>query len=445
MAHRVIMPKAGMAMETGTVVRWLKAVGDRVATGEAILEIETDKVVMEVEAEASGTLLAILHDEGDEVPVTEVIGFIGEPGELIGEPLPTEFSAPARGLRPAAAQEAEPRPKTAPEPVVKHSARPDGAARTGASSGAADVSPSSAVVRATPAARRKAMVLGVALPTVHPTGPAGEVRSADVERAAGSRPAAGAARDEAPPQESLAPEAQGSPTGAAAPLDFVVGSREPLRPIRRAIVRAMTTSQQVPQYTLYAEADVAAVVRRREGRGPGQPPPTVTSFVVQAVALAYRDVPEAAVIYGEDELIRIDDPGIGLAVSVPGGILVPVIRGAGSMKLDELDRVVRELGASARSGTIAGTGTDDGPVVTTVSNLGMFGVHHFAPMLTPPQSTALGVGTIRTVPAITDGALVERPVISLGLTADHRAVDGAEAARLLQAVVRRLEGRADGA
>ena len=369
MAFAVIMPKTGMTMETGTIIHWLKQEGDPVAVGEPLLEIETDKVAMEIEAEAAGVLLRIIRGDGDEVPVTETIGYIG----AAGEDLP---SAKTAGVVPA------------PAP---------GASATAGVADSASGSPITDRVRATPSARRLAGELGVPLQGVLPSGPIGEVTAGDVRRAAGSS----------------------------------AGLRRPLTSMRRAIAAAVTLSQQIPQFTTHADACA-------DGLRPG-----ITSLIVRALALALRETPEMAIVLDGDEIVEVPDAAIGIAVSVPGGIVVPVIRGAAELSVAEVDAEVRQLVEHARGGVPgthqASAGSDGPAVVTTISNLGMYGVSHFAPMLTPPQSSALGVGAVRSVPALVGGVLVERQRLDLALTVDHRIIDGAEAARFLGSVVEHLE------
>jgi len=401
MAFAVIMPKAGMAMETGTIIRWLKQEGDAVAVGEPLLEIETDKVSMEVEAEADGVLLRIIRGDGEEVPVTETIGYIGEVGETMAEVL---REAPAAEAEPASGQEpVSPAPRAdVPGGVAKREAV--GSGLPGAVSPARANADARGKIRATPAARRLAGELGVALNSVSPTGRRGEVTADDVRRAAvGSAP----------------------------------GTRRPLTSMRRAIALAMRLSQQIPQFSVYADACVDGLLDQRDetvDRDSGRP--GITALVVRALALALREAPEMAIVLDGDEVVDRVDPGIGVAVSVPGGIVVPVVRGTAELSAVETGAEVRRLVDLARGGA---AGPDGSIAVTTVSNLGMYGVSHFAPMLTPPQSSALGVGAVRSVPALVDGALVEQKMLSLSLTVDHRIIDGAEAARFLQTVIRRLE------
>ena len=433
MAFAVIMPKAGMAMETGTIIRWLKKEGDAVAAGEPLLEIETDKVAMEVEAEADGILLLIVRGDGDEVPVTETIGYIGEEGESMAE-LPRE--TPAAKTKPASGEEPQ-------FPAPKASA-PDTAERvTAASESVSPAPPARAntnargTVRATPAARRVAAEHGISLAAVRPSGRSGEVIGSDLLAMIGDDCRGGGqatpAPDLSPPQAPAA-----SNLGPAAGIGDPADRREPLSPMRRAIAATMTRSARIPRYTLHADAYVddlfaaRADMEKKRGIRPG-----LTPTIVKALGLALADVPEFAAFIDGDSLVHPSSLGIGLAVSVPGGIVVPVMKRVSEMTMEELAGEFRRLVAGAQAGQLAAH--DLRGAVTTVSNLGAYGITQFTPMITPPQSSVLGVSAIRSVPVMVDGVLTERRVLGLDLTVDHRVTDGAEAAAFMQTIVRRLE------
>jgi pyruvate dehydrogenase E2 component (dihydrolipoyllysine-residue acetyltransferase) len=424
-AFAIIMPKAGMAMETGTIVGWLKKEGETVLVGEPILEIETDKVVMEVEAEFAGVLLKITHGEGDEVPVTATIGYIGEAGESIAE-LPRETPAPGTtsasvapvrsdadhpsGHRGAPAQPQQPQ-QPAPQTPPGHPGR----------SGTQVFTSARGRVAATPAARRQAAEAGIPLDQLHPSGDAGQVRLRDV------------------PSTPPAPEGGvREPAGFAPSVQSPPGRREPLSAMRRAIADAMTRSQRIPQYTLHADVGLDRVLTFRarfeeiHGDRPG-----LTTIIVKALGLALADAPGIAACIDGESLVHPDRLGIGIAVSVPGGIVVPVIHRVAEMTIGELDDEVRRLVERAQAGQLSAVDLQD--AVTTVSNLGAFGVTRFTPMITPPQSSVLGVSAVRTVPAIVGDAVIGQSVLGLDLTVDHRVTDGADAARFIQTVVRRLE------
>ena len=409
MAYAVIMPKAGMAMERGTIIRWLKAEGDAVAVGEPLLEIETDKVAMEVEAEAAGVLLRITRGEGEEVPVTETIGYIGAAGETVPQ------DDEARGTPSVSPK----RPASPPPAVSSDTAAQD--ARAEVPEGRAD---GRKRVPATPVARRLAEAHGIRLDRIRPSGARGQVMKRDVLAAVEASAPGGTA--------TAGPDSPGFDPSAAR------GRREPLTAMRRAIADAMGRSALVPQFTLHADALVdrlnafRADVERDLGVRPG-----ITTCVVKALALALQKMPAIAAFLDGCELLHPELHGIGVAVSVPGGIVVQVIRDATAVSLLDLDAQVRRLAERARAGQLAAAELTG--AVTTVSNLGAYGVSRFTPMITPPQSSVLGVSAVRGVPAVVDGVLAERRQLGLDLTVDHRVTDGAEAATFLQQVVRMLQ------
>jgi pyruvate dehydrogenase E2 component (dihydrolipoamide acetyltransferase) len=400
MATDVKLPRLGQGMESGTIVRWLKAEGDKVEKGEPLFEVDTDKATQEVEAEASGVLLQITVAEG-EVPVGQTIATIGEPGETVSTEAPPAPAAP----EPAAP---EPEPVEPPEPPA-----PATELRT-ASNGAPEEA--GGRVKASPLARRIARERGVDLSSVTGTGPDGRVVAEDVERAAVAPPAAAAAPAIAPPGE----------------VESI-----PLTSIRRTIARRLTEAWQVPVFQLTVSADMTRanelIARSRERDIPA----TVTDLIVRVCASALQRHPDVNVQFAGDALHRFPSANIGLAVAAPQGLVVPVIHSAERLSLAEIAARRAEIVDLARSNGLKLPNLEGGTF--TISNLGMFGVEQFIAVLNPPQAAILAVGATVERPVAVDGQVVVRPMMTVTLTVDHRAVDGAPAADFLRSVKSFLE------
>jgi pyruvate dehydrogenase E2 component (dihydrolipoamide acetyltransferase) len=456
MAYRVFMPKAGMAMEEGRILRWFKQEGDPVAKGEPLLEIETDKVSMEVEAQESGVLLKILRGEGEVVPVTETIGYIGEKGEPVVE----------EGTRP---------PSVPPYGVTggpKDSLPEQGL--TGFRAGATTsvrVEPA-----ATPKARRLASQAGLDLRSISATGRQGEILARDVESAIVSTEDA----VQAPPAEisaratSLAARiaaiegvdlasVQGSgPGGRILRSDVLLekqrsqasgrepslraGQKElpaskPISRMRKIIAERMLASyQHIPMVTLDAKADVTELVSLRKTmneRGEGEI--SLTALVVKACAIALKRHPNVNVRLsdGGDEILFYREVHIGVAIALEDGLIVPVVRHAESLSLSEISATIRDLSSRARKGRVAPDELSGGTF--TVSNLGMYGITSFNPIIIQPQSAVLGICSIEPVLVLSGERVEQRKVMGLSLTVDHRLIDGVPGALFLRTVRELLE------
>ncbi len=407
MPSSVIMPKTGMAMEEGRIVRWMKKPGDAVKTGEAVAEIETDKSTMDLEAEADGVILAIVHGDGETVPVSRVIAWIGAPGE----PVPAQ-AAPA----PVAAARATVGPTPAAAPTAP------AAAMSPAAGGG---------VPATPAARRAAREKGLDLAQVAPSGKHGEIREADVLRAAATARAGSAPR--------AAPVPPSAPTLPVVPA--AGDTRVPLSSIQKVTGRRMLQSHlEIPPVTIQGKADVTEMLSMRERINAGagaDAKVTVNDMVLRAVARALAANPRVnSVLDGSDVVCRkaID---IGLAVATPQGLVVPVVRGADTLPLAALAARTRELAARAREKKLSQADFEGGTF--TVSNVGMYGVTAFTPIINQPQAAILGVCAIEEELHLVAGAVAARKVLGLSLTFDHRILDGAEASVFLKGLKDVLE------
>ncbi|HEV8344501.1 MAG TPA: dihydrolipoamide acetyltransferase family protein [Candidatus Binatia bacterium] len=389
MATDVIMPALGVAQEKGTLVNWLKAEGDSVVKGEPLMEVETDKARVEIEAPASGILAHMSAAPGDEVPVGQRIALILTPGEPSGKksqakPTPT----PAKS-------------KEAPKPLVQEP-------RT-------ETPPVAGRIAASPAARRIAKERKMDLAALKGTGPQGSIVAEDVLRASETQPAAAAA----PPQ---------------------LRETIQLSAIRRIVGERMSKSKQTaPHFYISMDMDMTEVERqRRERKERGEKEiPSINDFIVYATARVLRDFPSLNAAYTDQGLELFSDINIGMAVALEDGLIVPVIRNADRLSLDQLAQKSRELVEKAQKKKLFPLDYEGGTF--TVSNLGMFGVDNFVAIINPPQAAILAVGQVapRVVP---DGQKVAiRSMMTMTLSADHRMTDGAIAAKFLGGVKKLLE------
>jgi pyruvate dehydrogenase E2 component (dihydrolipoamide acetyltransferase) len=385
-------------MESGTIVRWLKAEGDSVEKGEPLYELDTEKVTQEVEAEASGVLLKIAVAEG-EVEVGHTVAVIGEQGEDVSS------LASSNGGEEAQAPEAE---RVAESPKVEEAPAPEPA---GNGQSPAAQSREGGRVKASPLARRIARERGVDLAQVRGTGPEGRIVAEDVERA------------------EHAPVA--APGPAAAPV--VTGEVEeiPLTSIRKTIARRLTEAWQAPVFQLRVSADMtqANELRQRLVDSGLDPKPTVSDILTKLVAVALLRHPELNAHFTGESIRRFPTANVGLAVAAPQGLVVPVIRSAERLTLAEIAQARSELVSRARENKLRREDLEDGTF--TISNLGMFAIEEFTAVLNPPQAAIIAVGAADPRPVAIDDDFEIRPMMSMTLTCDHRAVDGADGAKFL--------------
>jgi pyruvate dehydrogenase E2 component (dihydrolipoamide acetyltransferase) len=411
----VPMPKLSMTMEEGELIAWVKKEGDQVRAGDVLCEVNSDKVEMEVESPADGTLVRYAAAEGDVVPVGAPIatlateaedllgGLLGPPGGADGAPAPAP-EAPATTAETAAAVEeaaAPPAPPTGPRRVV-------------------------------PAARRRAAELKVDLAAVTGTGPDGLIRVGDVEAAAAPAEAVQAAPAAVAP---VAPEASAAAVGAAVGEGDV--EEVPLSAMRRTVARRLTESMQsTPHFYLTITVDAEALFGfRAELNGQLQAggedlKVSVNDLIVKACAGLLRTNPDLNVSWGGDKLLRHRRVHVGIAVALEGGLIVPVIRDADSKSLTTVAREARELIGRAREGKLAAAELTGGTF--TVSNLGMFGIDQFTAVINPPEAAILAVGAAQAEPVAVDGKVEVHRRMRLTLSIDHRALDGATGAGFLQ-------------
>ena len=397
MADEVKLPRLGQGMESGTIVKWLKHEGDRVEKGEPLYELDTDKVTQEVEADYSGVLLKIAVEEG-EVPVGGTIAVIGEEGEEapeIEEPVPAPATAAPEA--PAAEEVAEVRPQAVQQ---------DGGR-----------------VKASPLARRIARERGIELAALSGTGPEGRIVAEDVERAGA--------------QSGVAP----APAAAAPPPPSGEVEVEPLSSLRRTVARRLTEAWEAPAFQISMSADMTRAqelhARLAELAGEGSPKPTLTDILTKACAAALMRHRAVNARFTGDAIERHPSADVGIAVAIPDGLVVPVIRGAERRTIAEIAAARADLVTRARDGKLRQEDLDGGTF--TISNLGMFGVEQFVAVLNPPQAAILAVGAVEERAVPRDGEVVARPLMTMTLTCDHRALDGATAADFLRTVKAFLE------
>ena len=378
LATPIIMPKMGMTQEEGTLLQWYKKEGERVAKGEPLFEVMTDKVTMDIEAPAAGILRAVKVQPNEVVPVTQVIAYIAAPDEEfeeVAEPAPLSKEAPVVQV-----------PSAAPTPRETEAVR--------------QVAPGKPVrLRATPAARRLAREHGLDLAEVEERGTDGRIHIRQVE-------------------ETLQKRKQ-----AAVPEIPVSGREVPLSPLRRTVAKRMQRSaQEAPHIALTVEVDMTVAARARQDC-------SYTAFIVYAVARTLRQHPFVNATLSGDVVHLFDEVNVGVAIATPDGLIVPTVKHADARSLHDIDSEINNLAQRAREGRLTLDDVTGGTF--TVSNLGMFGIDEFHAIINPPQSAILAVSSIVRKPAVVGDEIVIRPVMKMTLSADHRVLDGASAAEFL--------------
>ena len=411
MATEVKLPRVGQGMESGTVVRWLKQEGERVEKGEPLYELDTEKVTQEVEAEASGVLLKIAVQEG-EVPVGQTVAVIGEEGEDV----------------PQAEEAEETEVDETPQEEGSRAPERDAEREQGAKASAARESSEQVTevreperngrVKASPLARRIARERGIDLAQLRGTGPEGRIVAEDVERA-----------------EMAPAEAPAAPAATPGEVEVV-----PLTSIRKTIARRLTEAWQAPVFQISMSADMSRSLALREQLvelAKAGPKPTISDVLTKIAASALMRHRRLNAEFAGEEVRIHPSANVGMAVATDRGLVVPVIRGAERLSIQEIAAVRVELVDRARGGKLQQSDLEGGTF--TISNLGMFGVEQFVAVLNPPQVAILAVGAVEEKAVVRDGEITTRPTMSLTLTCDHRAVDGADAADFLRTVRSMLE------
>ncbi len=464
MATEIIMPSASASMTEGVLMRWLKQDGETIAKGEILAEVETDKAVLELEAEADGILKTFVAD-GDTIKVGAPMGALLAPGETL-EAAPAGAAAgtttaaiastpvgstgghfpggvpaaPAAGAGSTAAAAAAATPAAADTPAAARTEQAGGDTR----------------IFASPLARRLAQLHGIDLATIRGSGPQGRIVKRDIEAAMGARQSAGhpaavpataaapaGAPQSAASQSAASQSATPQPTAARAGTPLAAASGYELIPhssMRRVIAQRLSESkQQVPHFYLSIDCRLDALLALRQQLNGSLPDVklSVNDFIIKAVAAAMKRVPAANVSWSDEGLRRYRDVDVSVAVATPGGLITPVIRQADTKSVGAISSEMKALAERARQSKLTPDEYQGGGF--TISNLGMYGIRDFAAIINPPQACILAVGAAGKRPVVEGDAIIPATVMSCTLSVDHRAVDGAVGAEFLGAFKALLE------
>jgi len=441
MAVEVILPKVDMDMATGQISRWFFKEGDTVKQGDVLFEIETDKASMEIDAPASGILRNVTGKEGVDIPVGQPVAWIYAEGEDAGAaPAAAPAAVPAAEAKTEKPQSSSPQSSSQDRPAQTAPAVQDTPAQAGA-------------VRATPLARRLAREAGLDLSAISGSGPQGRVVKADVEAAvagggakAAAAPSAG--REAAP---AAAPAVKAMSDDAVLKL-FEEGSYElvPHDNMRRTIARRLVEAKStVPHFYLTVDCELDALLALRKQLNDAAPVKktekgeeaayklSVNDLIIKALALALKEVPDANVSWTEGAMVKHRHADVGVAVSIPGGLITPIVRKAEEKSLSSISNEMKDLASRARNRKLKPEEYQGG--TTAVSNLGMFGIKDFAAVINPPHATILAIGAGEQRAVVKGGEVKVATVMSVTLSTDHRAVDGALGAELIGAFRRLIE------
>lgn len=408
----ITMPKMGFDMTEGTIVRWIKKVGDHVNKGEAVAEIETDKVTIEIESFVSGTIAEIVTPEGSRVPVGGVIARTGSAGGATATPVVAPVATPAVAAPVA--------PAATPVAAV---------APSGATGGA---------VKASPIAKRMAREHGLDLAAIPGSGPQGRVVRDDVTAALADRPA----QPSAPVRAPVAATAP-APATPALPSAAAGSTVVPLSNMRRTITRRLTQSwQTAPHFYITMDVDMGAALALRKQINaplPKEQQISINDMIVKACGVALAAYPNLNASFVEEGIQLNPSVNVSIAVALDSGLVAPVVTNADSRSLSGISREAKHLIALARDGKLGGEHLQGGTF--TVSNLGMYGVTEFDAIITPPQCAILAVGAVRRVPVFKGDSdeVIAANLCAITVSADHRITDGAEAAKFVGEIKRLLE------
>ncbi|MFE4523740.1 dihydrolipoamide acetyltransferase family protein [Cytobacillus firmus] len=402
MSVEVVMPKLGMAMKEGTVSIWNKQVGDQVGKGEPIASVSSEKIEIDVESPAEGTLLEIAVPEGEGVPPGAVICYIGKPGEKIA---------------PVSASVQTQEPKGDAESPVKETPEKSKPVKNGGDR-----------VKISPVARKMAEAGGINISEIQGTGPGGRITKEDVQEALKKS------------REVKAEEKERDKTA----LESAEQAQEmKVSGIRKVIAGRMHDSlQQTAQLTMNMKVDVTELIALQKQTAETvqnryENKLTMTDFIARAVVLSLQQHPQMNSAYVNETIHLFQHVHLGMAVAIDKGLVVPVIRHSEKCSIIELSSSIKTLAKKAREGQLS---SDEMQGSTfTISNLGSYGVEHFTPILNPPESGILGVGAVYDIPVFKGETIVKRSILPLSLTFDHRVLDGAPAAAFLQTVKQFLE------
>ena len=435
MPINILMPALSPTMEKGNLAKWLKKEGDKVKSGDVIAEIETDKATMEVEAVDEGTIAKILIPEGtQDVAVNDVIAVLAGDGEDVksagaaaAAASPPPKAAPAPQAPAAAKPSAPPPPPSAPaaRPAPQATAAPAPAGANG-----------HARVFSSPLARRLAREAGIELGRITGTGPHGRVIARDVEEAKSGK---GLKAPAAPATPAIAPSMSDKQILAL----FEPGSYEivPHDGMRRTIAQRLTAAAQtIPHFYLTIDCDIGKLLVAREEINAAAPKDkekkplyklSVNDFVIKAMAIALQRIPDCNVSFTESGMVKHKYSDIGVAVAMPGGLITPIIRKAETKSLSTISGEMKDFAARARARKLKPDEYQGG--TTAISNLGMYGINHFTAVINPPHATILAVGTSEERAVVRNGKIEAAHMMSVTLSCDHRAIDGALGAELIGA------------
>lgn len=446
MPINILMPALSPTMEKGNLAKWLKKEGDKVKSGDVIAEIETDKATMEVEAVDEGTIAKILVPEGtQDVPVNDVIAVLAGDGEDVKAaanagggaaapaPKPAEAPKPAAVAAAPAPAAAAPAPKPAaapaPQPPVAPAAQANGHAR----------------VFSSPLARRLAKEAGIELGRITGSGPHGRVIARDVAEAKSGKGLKAPAAAPATAGPAAAPSMSDKQILAL----FEPGSYDvvPHDGMRRTIAQRLTASvQTIPHFYLTIDCDIGKLLAAREEINAAAPKDkekkplykiSVNDFVIKAMAVALQKIPNCNVSWTEGGMLKHKHSDVGVAVAMPGGLITPIIRKAETKTLSTISNEMKDFAARARARKLKPEEYQGG--TTAVSNLGMYGINHFTAVINPPHASILAVGTSEERPVVRGGKIEIASIMSVTLSCDHRAIDGALGAELIGAFKQLIE------
>lgn len=440
MPINITMPALSPTMEEGNLAKWLVKEGDKVKSGDVIAEIETDKATMEVEAVDEGIVAKLVVPAGTEaVKVNALIAILAEEGEDVA-------AAASGGGAPAPKAEAAPAPKAEAAPAASPA---PSAATAPAATSAAPAASTGERVFASPLARRLAKEAGLDLKAVSGSGPKGRVVKSDVEKAvstggAKAAPAPAAAAPSATPAPALAK----GPSDEAVLKNFAEGSYEltPHDGMRKTIAKRLQESKQtIPHFYVSVDCELDALLALRAQLNAAAPEKdgkpgyklSVNDMVIKALALALRDVPDANVSWTDSAMVKHKHADVGVAVSIPGGLITPIIRKAEEKSLSTISNEMKDLGKRAKDRKLKPEEYQGG--TTAVSNMGMMGVKSFSAVVNPPHATILAVGAGEERVVVKNGEMKIANVMTVTLSTDHRCVDGALGAELLGAFKRYIE------
>ncbi len=433
MPINILMPALSPTMEKGNLAKWLKKEGDKVKSGDVIAEIETDKATMEVEAVDEGTIAKILVPEGaQDVAVNDVIAVLAGDGEDVKAAGAGAASAPPKAAPPAAKPAPTPAPAAAPATPATAAPAPQPAAAS------APQANGHARIFSSPLARRLAKDAGIELGRIDGSGPHGRVIARDVEEAkSGKGLKAPAAAPSAAP--AIAPSMSDKQVRAL----FEDGSYEviPHDGMRRTIAQRLTASvQTVPHFYLTMDCDIGKLLAAREEINTAAPKDkekkplyklSVNDFVIKALAVALQRIPNCNVSWTDGGMLKHKHSDVGVAVAMPGGLITPIIRKAETKSLSTISGEMKDFAARARARKLKPEEYQGG--TTAVSNLGMYGINHFTAVINPPHATILAVGTSEERAVVRNGKIEAAHMMSVTLSCDHRAIDGALGAELIGA------------